>query len=46
MDYAHIHPIGSSGSPKSQLMKSTGVLEAYGTNEVLTTSPEGVGRAI
>ena len=46
MDSAHIYPIDSLGSPKSQPIESLRVLGVYCTNEVLTTSPEGVGRAI
>jgi len=42
----HIHPIGSTGSPKSQSVKLVSTLGIYCTNEVLTTSLEGVGRAV
>jgi len=42
----HIHPIGSTGSFESQSMKLISMLGTYRTNEVLTTSLEGMGRAI
>jgi len=43
---AHLRPIGSTGSPKGQSVKSISTLGTYRTNEVLTTSLEGMGKAI